>query len=137
MWWVPALPPYSLAIWHGFNLPLLMSTLALFGGVLVYSQRAILFRLHERYPPPVGQLLFAAGLNRLLDGARWLTGWLENGALQRYLALLVLAALLAGLVGLWPTGLPATVHPGAGAQPAGPGVRAAAGSDGAADGALA
>ena len=107
-----ALPPYSLAIWHGFNLPLLMSTLALFGGVLVYSQRAILFRLHERYPPPVGQLLFAAGLNRLLDGARWLTGWLENGALQRYLALLVLAALLAGLVGLWPTGLPATAHPG-------------------------
>ena len=31
------LPEYSLAIWHGFNLPLLMSVVALVGGVLVMS----------------------------------------------------------------------------------------------------
>jgi multicomponent K+:H+ antiporter subunit A len=29
-------PAYSLAIWHGFNLPLLMSVIALAGGVLLY-----------------------------------------------------------------------------------------------------
>jgi len=31
-----ALPEYSLALWHGFNLPLLMSALALVGGLLLY-----------------------------------------------------------------------------------------------------
>src|SRR5690606_12438108 len=30
------LPEYSLAIWHGFNLPLLMSAIALIGGLLFY-----------------------------------------------------------------------------------------------------
>ncbi len=29
-------PPYSLAVWHGFTLPLLMSVLALTGGVVLY-----------------------------------------------------------------------------------------------------
>ena len=31
-----ATPPYSLAVWHGFNLPLLMSVVALAGGVVLY-----------------------------------------------------------------------------------------------------
>ena len=31
-----ALPAYSLALWHGFNLPLLMSLVALAGGVVLY-----------------------------------------------------------------------------------------------------
>jgi multicomponent K+:H+ antiporter subunit A len=31
------LPPYSLAVWHGFNLPLVMSLAALTGGILLYA----------------------------------------------------------------------------------------------------
>jgi multicomponent K+:H+ antiporter subunit A len=31
-----ATPDYSLAVWHGFNLPLLMSVIALAGGVILY-----------------------------------------------------------------------------------------------------
>ena len=31
------LPEYTLSIWHGFNLPLLMSFVALAGGVLIAS----------------------------------------------------------------------------------------------------
>ncbi|NNM74456.1 monovalent cation/H+ antiporter subunit A [Enterovirga aerilata] len=31
-----ATPEYSLAVWHGFNLPLLMSGIALVGGILLY-----------------------------------------------------------------------------------------------------
>ena len=32
-------PEYSLAIWHGFSIPLMMSVIALAMGVLLYSQR--------------------------------------------------------------------------------------------------
>jgi len=31
------LPEYSLAVWHGFNLALMMSFIALVGGILVLS----------------------------------------------------------------------------------------------------
>ena len=30
-------PAYSLALWHGFTLPLLMSVIALIGGVTLYA----------------------------------------------------------------------------------------------------
>jgi multicomponent K+:H+ antiporter subunit A len=42
------LPPFKLAIWHGFNLPLVMSLVALGGGILWYLRRERLFQLHER-----------------------------------------------------------------------------------------
>ncbi|MBX8828601.1 hypothetical protein, partial [Ochrobactrum sp. SFR4] len=29
-------PQYSLAIWHGFNVPLLMSVIALLGGTVIF-----------------------------------------------------------------------------------------------------
>ena len=44
------LPPFKLALWHGFNLPLVMSLVALGGGILWYLRREQLFHLHERLP---------------------------------------------------------------------------------------
>ena len=44
------LPPFKLAIWHGFNLPLVMSLVALGGGILWYMRRERLFYLHDRMP---------------------------------------------------------------------------------------
>ncbi|WP_096462939.1 monovalent cation/H+ antiporter subunit A [Sulfurifustis variabilis] len=94
------LPPYSLAMWHGFNLPLLMSAIALAGGVLLYTQRRHLFRLHDELLPRVN-----AGrvYERVVDAAvgvsARLTAVLENGSLQRYLALFVATAFAAGLAG--------------------------------------
>ncbi|MBX3131383.1 MAG: monovalent cation/H+ antiporter subunit A [Polyangiaceae bacterium] len=38
------LPPYTIALWHGFNTPLVMSIVALIGGILVYARRERLFR---------------------------------------------------------------------------------------------
>src|SRR5690606_7243321 len=49
-------PAYSLAIWHGISLPLLMSVCALLGGLALYSQRARLFAKRE---------LLRAGLPKL------------------------------------------------------------------------
>ncbi|HRD48675.1 MAG: monovalent cation/H+ antiporter subunit A [Candidatus Competibacter sp.] len=94
------LPPYSLALWHGFNLPLLMSALALAGGACMYWQRHWLFRLRDRYPLPVGKILFGRSLRALIATTRQMTGGLENGALQRYLTWLLGTAILAGALGL-------------------------------------
>jgi multicomponent K+:H+ antiporter subunit A len=101
------LPYYSLAIWHGFNLPLFMSLVALLGGVILYLLRFRLFALHEHLFPPVdAKQWFEAGLARAVAAARWLTALLENGSLQRYAMLLVASAVLVIGVSLW--GLPLT-----------------------------
>src|SRR5690606_31503947 len=42
------IPEFSLAIWHGYNIPLMMSFSALVMGVVLYSQRQKLFDWHER-----------------------------------------------------------------------------------------
>ena len=98
------LPPYSLAIWHGFSLPLLMSALALIGGAAMYWQRRRLFQLRDRYPLPDGKFLFECGLNAGIVIARRLTDTLENGSLHRYLSLLIGMAVVVGVVGGWQGG---------------------------------
>jgi multicomponent K+:H+ antiporter subunit A len=89
-------PDYSLAIWHGFTTPFAMSLVALAGGILLYSLRHRLFALHERIFPAVdARALFWEFITWLMDAARMATEALENGSLQRYAALLLLAALAA------------------------------------------
>lgn len=105
-----ATPEYSLAIWHGFNIPLLMSAMALIGGVLVYRQRRQLFALHGSLLPSVSaKQIFDRWLQQTIALARLLTGLLDTGSLQRYVLLMVLATIAIGLLpllGHWP-GLPA------------------------------
>ena len=87
------LPAYNLAIWHGFNAPFMMSLIALVGGVALYSQRQRLFDLHERLFFGIeAHLLLQKNVDRLISAARAITVTLENGSLQRYAALLLLAA---------------------------------------------
>ncbi|MHB8788374.1 MAG: monovalent cation/H+ antiporter subunit A [Desulfobulbaceae bacterium] len=92
-------PAYSLAIWHGFNTPFLMSLVALLGGIALYSQRRRLFVLHRRVMTmPDARALFWIGIERLIEVARAGTTFLENGSLQRYAALLLFAAMGAVMV---------------------------------------
>ena len=99
------LPEYSLAMWHGFNLPLLMSSIALAGGILVYSQRHWLINLHDRHPLSVdGKGLFDGVLQLTLRVAQDITTTLENGSLQRYLALLMISAVVLGAAPWWQGG---------------------------------
>ncbi|WP_339411905.1 monovalent cation/H+ antiporter subunit A [Pseudomonas sp. EA_35y_Pfl2_R5] len=93
-------PTYSLAIWHGFNLPLLMSFIALFGGILVYVFRQPLFRWYAGLPSVDAKLLFEQGVLILVKVCSALSNWLENASLQRYLALLLATALLVVTQGL-------------------------------------
>jgi len=89
-------PAYKLAIWHGFNLALAMSAVALVGGIAMYLALLHKFNLHLIHPRGwTGRLLFTHGIDRLFAFARRFTAVLETGSLQRYAALLVGASILA------------------------------------------
>jgi multicomponent K+:H+ antiporter subunit A len=93
------LPEYSLAVWHGFNTPLLMSFIALAGGVALYFGLHRFINLHRIVQVPRGgREAFMFVLANTVKSARDLTLGLQNGSLQRYLLLLVLMALTAGLL---------------------------------------
>lgn len=97
-----ALPEYNLAIWHGFNMPLLMSCIALVGGILVYAQRAPLFRWYEGLPDINARVLFENTLRFLYGLVSRSLARIENGSLQRYISLLLVAMIVVLVAGLTP-----------------------------------
>lgn len=96
------IPDYKIAIWHGFNLPLLMSFIALAGGLLLYYQRKGLFAFYERRYRRDEKIVFEARVQRSVRISQSITKRLENGSLQRYLALFIGAAIIAAATELWP-----------------------------------
>lgn len=94
------LPDYHLALWHGFNVPLLMSAVALALGIGLYLGLARARRLHRIeseswFGPLTGRRLFETCMEQLFAGAGRLSSRLETGSLQRYLLCLLLAAVVA------------------------------------------
>lgn len=91
-------PQYSLAIWHGFNLPLLMSVLAVSGGVLIYINRKHLFDFQNTLPDVDALNSFERAIKQFAAHCHRFYQWLDNGSLQRYMTLVLLSfVLLAGL----------------------------------------
>jgi len=94
------LPDFSLKLWHGFNLPLLMSAVALAGGAALYFARRYYFDLHGYLQRLVdGRAISEQVVAVTVRGARRLVGAVANDSLQRYVLLLVLGALALGLTG--------------------------------------
>jgi len=93
-------PLLSLALWHGLNLPLAMSLVAVIAGVLVLRQHRRLAAIATLFPARDAGRIFEAAVLRLIKAALWLTQRLENGSLQRYQALLLLTALAMMAMGL-------------------------------------
>ncbi len=93
-------PEYSLAIWHGFNLPLLMSALAIGLGVAVYLVRERLFVWHER---TLGRLDARAVYNALLLNtlrfAVRVSRGFDKGSLQHAAVWLIATSVIAGVIG--------------------------------------
>ena len=94
-------PVYSLSIWHGFNLPLIMSIAALIGGVTIYALLGGYFSRCDDGPPVFRHLRGQRIFERILvtvswKWARWLESTLGTRRLQPQLRLLILVALLAG-----------------------------------------
>ncbi|MDX5298078.1 MAG: monovalent cation/H+ antiporter subunit A, partial [Gammaproteobacteria bacterium] len=84
-----ALPAYSLSIWHGFNLPLLMSFIALAGGLLVYFNRKPLFRFYAQFEHIDAKHIFEDVIQRAVTWSVRIIQFIDNGSLQRYMALLL------------------------------------------------
>src|SRR3989344_3654750 len=105
------LPTYSLAVWHGFNTPFVMSLVALGGGIALY---ALLRRQRARGmldAPPLmhhlsGQRMFEHLLAAITLAGRNGRRLLGTSRLQWQMLWLATAALVAGTLPPWARGLP-------------------------------
>ncbi|MCJ0762987.1 monovalent cation/H+ antiporter subunit A [Variovorax terrae] len=104
------LPAYSLAVWHGFNAPLIMSLVAMAGGIVGYLLlREQLRRGRFAHPPLTGLLdgkrLFERLIAVLSALARRALRWLGTRRLQTQLLWLVLVSMAVALLSLSEQGL--------------------------------
>ncbi len=91
---------FHLAIWHGLNLPLAMSAIAIIAGVAAYWRHADLRHFHRGFGPVDARLVFEAALQRLGRWSERSLGRFDGGSLQRYMTWLLFASLLMGGLGL-------------------------------------
>jgi multicomponent K+:H+ antiporter subunit A len=102
-------PDYSLAVWHGFTFQLLMSVVALAGGVILYFLLRDYLLSSIEGPPLLrhvkGRRIFDRALSGLSGLARKLEELLGTRRLQPQLRLMVGVALCAALAPLSTTGL--------------------------------
>jgi len=99
-------PYYSLSIWHGFNLPLLMSVIALAAGVALYVVLHRQLRRGVERPPLLGYLEGQRIFERVMVFVSWRLGRRTERAmgtrrLQPQLRLIVAMAFLAGGTAAW------------------------------------
>jgi multicomponent K+:H+ antiporter subunit A len=112
----PKLPTYSLSVWHGFTPELLMSVVAIAGGVTVYAMLRSYLLVSDG--PPIlrnikGQRIFDLALVAVSWRlSRRLERWLGTRRLQPQLQLLVCAAFLAGFAPVFMRGVGSPVPVG-------------------------
>lgn len=81
------LPVYELKLWHGFNAALFMSLVALAGGGIVYAMRHTLTRWNAQLPTVNSRTAFERAYQNLAEFAERVVVNVDNGSLQRYIAL--------------------------------------------------
>ncbi len=104
------LPQYSLAIWHGWNAPMIMSLIAMGAGIALYLLLRKSFRRERFVGPPLiwrlnGKRLFERVLVTAMRLAQRLERLLTTRRLQAQLFLMVFAALVAGFIPMYDGGL--------------------------------
>ncbi len=109
-------PIFSLSVWHGFNIPLLMSIIALLGGVSFYLILRRFFGLIQRDQVPLlhrfnGKQAYETTMLGLSSGAAKLERLFGTRRLQLQLFFLVLAAIAAPLLALRGSVLPGIYWP--------------------------
>jgi multicomponent K+:H+ antiporter subunit A len=108
-------PAFELALWHGVNVPLALSAVAIVGGVLLWRALMRGGWLH-RYERGAfsGKAVFTAVIDGVFATAGRVTAALETGSLQRMVAWMVAAAVA---VAAWPFLSGALPAPGTGERP--------------------
>ncbi|MCB1775105.1 MAG: monovalent cation/H+ antiporter subunit A, partial [Gammaproteobacteria bacterium] len=96
------LPEYSLAIWHGWTPAMIMSLVALGGGVVIYLFREPLIAWHERTVGRIDARTAYLWLEqRLYSTAGAIDTALHGANLQRMVAVLTGGAAFLALTGFW------------------------------------
>ncbi len=98
------LPYYSLAIWHGFNLPLLMSAIAMAGGLALYFGLGRIVDLHGLEFGQRARGMYESILSAALDVSRRVWRIVGNEGLTRHVAIWALAAVVLGSSPWWAGG---------------------------------
>ena len=91
---------FHLALWHGFNIPLLLSSISVVGGALLFglwlrsrTKTATLVDSVAKFGPEAGYFKF-------LDGLAWFASWqtrlLQNGVVRYYMVMLVMTTVVLG-----------------------------------------
>jgi multicomponent Na+:H+ antiporter subunit A len=96
----PAREEVTLTLFHGFNIPLLLSVITLSLGACFYKIRQPLGRLVNRTAKrlPVSTAgIYDRGLHYFLKGAKWITDCLQSGSLHIYLTIIMLVMIAAVL----------------------------------------
>ncbi len=94
-------PPLAAHLFHGWNMPLLLSIVTLSVGVLCYVGRSVITRFLRRWLaacPLTGDAVYQGALQGVQWSGRLPTGLLQNGSLHRYL--FIVMATFVGL-GIW------------------------------------
>lgn len=104
------LPEYSLAIWHGWNAPMIMSLVAMSCGVVLYLLlRKQLKRGRFKYPPVIsyfnGKRGFERSLVVMMRGVRKIEKRISTKRLQTQLFLLVIVAVIGAMIPMLNSGL--------------------------------
>ncbi|MBA35491.1 MAG: monovalent cation/H+ antiporter subunit A [Oleispira sp.] len=94
-------PMHSLSIWHGFNIPLFMSFLAMAGGLIIYYNRRHLFEFQSHFDEPDAKYIFESITQSIVRFSQRIMDTFENGSLQRYIFLLMLFTLVMSALPLF------------------------------------
>lgn len=105
-------PVYSLSVWHGFNLPLLMSFIAVIGGVLLYALLNNYLATSEEGPPILRRINAYRIFEKALVTVSWkwartAEAFLSSRKLQPQLMIMIIIALIAAAIPLYEWGLSA------------------------------
>lgn len=105
----PVLPAYNLAAWHGFTPELLMSFVAIAGGIATYTVLRSYLKVNEG-PPLLRHIKGQRIFERILVTVSWrlarrLEQLLGTQRLQPQLQILICVALLAGLTPIYMRGI--------------------------------
>ncbi|MFT0546798.1 monovalent cation/H+ antiporter subunit A [Allopusillimonas ginsengisoli] len=101
-------PVYDLRIWHGFNLPLVMSFVALFGGILLLWLLRHRHRKHPGATPLIYKLDGRRSFELLLEGidiaASFLLDWTRSARQQPQILIIVVLTFCVAMLPLLPGG---------------------------------
>ena len=92
-------PEYSLAIWHGFNLPIMMSVIALLVGVLIYFNRKMLITNYERHEHINAKAYFMKFMDKLNALSQLISRNFDKASLQNSAAWIIATALVISVFG--------------------------------------